>query len=230
MVCRPRGYVGRRRGVVVVLGSEALIATPETDTWLGRGDRLLLHLGDSDRPASQRTDQPARRQHPDRRAQSARMRREGTQAAPHPATEEHHEASDRLASRDSCRARRVAVADQHRRDADQGRSRQARRPARPDCIRAMSFADGEERHSAHAAAHLRMSLLHAGIDAASIALWLGHANIQTTQVCLRAGLECRLVSPATDVTDGELPRTAPRRRERVPTELGRRGWGRARSG
>ena len=26
-----------------------------------------------------------------------------------------------------------------------------------------------------------MSLLHAGIDTASIALWLGHANIQTTQ-------------------------------------------------
>jgi integrase/recombinase XerD len=33
-----------------------------------------------------------------------------------------------------------------------------------------------------------MTLLHAGIDTASIALWLGHANIQTTQVYLHADL------------------------------------------
>ena len=36
-----------------------------------------------------------------------------------------------------------------------------------------------------------MSLLHAGIDAASIALWLGHANIQTKQIYLHADLELK---------------------------------------
>jgi integrase/recombinase XerD len=36
-----------------------------------------------------------------------------------------------------------------------------------------------------------MSLLHAGIDTASIALWLGHANIQTTQIYLHADLELK---------------------------------------
>ena len=36
-----------------------------------------------------------------------------------------------------------------------------------------------------------MTLLHAGIDTASIALWLGHANIQTTQVYLHADLELK---------------------------------------
>jgi site-specific recombinase XerD len=36
-----------------------------------------------------------------------------------------------------------------------------------------------------------MSLLHAGIDSASIALWFGHANIQTTQVFLHADLELK---------------------------------------
>jgi len=33
-----------------------------------------------------------------------------------------------------------------------------------------------------------MRLLHAGIDTSVIALWLGHAEIQTTQVCLHADL------------------------------------------
>lgn len=36
-----------------------------------------------------------------------------------------------------------------------------------------------------------MSLLHAGIDTASIALWLGHTNIQTTQIYLHADLELK---------------------------------------
>src|SRR5660398_331719 len=36
-----------------------------------------------------------------------------------------------------------------------------------------------------------MTLLHAGIDTASIALWLGHTNIQTTQVYLHADLELK---------------------------------------
>jgi site-specific recombinase XerD len=36
-----------------------------------------------------------------------------------------------------------------------------------------------------------MTLLHAGIDTASIALWLGHANLQTTQVYLHADLELK---------------------------------------
>lgn len=36
-----------------------------------------------------------------------------------------------------------------------------------------------------------MMLLHAGIDTASIALWLGHAKVQTTQVYLHADLELK---------------------------------------
>jgi site-specific recombinase XerD len=33
-----------------------------------------------------------------------------------------------------------------------------------------------------------LSLLHAGIDTSVIALWLGHAEIQTTQIYLHADL------------------------------------------
>jgi integrase/recombinase XerD len=36
-----------------------------------------------------------------------------------------------------------------------------------------------------------MRLLHAGIDTSVIALWLGHAEIQTTQVYLHADLEIK---------------------------------------
>ena len=37
-----------------------------------------------------------------------------------------------------------------------------------------------------------MSLLHAGIDTASIALWLGHASIQTTEIYTRADPSVKL--------------------------------------
>jgi site-specific recombinase XerD len=33
-----------------------------------------------------------------------------------------------------------------------------------------------------------MRLLHAGVDTSVIALWLGHADVQTTQIYLRADL------------------------------------------
>ena len=41
------------------------------------------------------------------------------------------------------------------------------------------------RHSA------AMRLLHAGVDTSVIALWLGHENIETTQVYLHADLEIK---------------------------------------
>ena len=36
-----------------------------------------------------------------------------------------------------------------------------------------------------------MRLLHAGVDIAVIALWLGHENIETTQIYLHADLELK---------------------------------------
>lgn len=45
-----------------------------------------------------------------------------------------------------------------------------------------------------------MDLLHAGIDIATIALWLGHANIQATQIYLHADMELK---------EKALARTAP---------------------
>lgn len=54
----------------------ALITAPDTGTWLGRRDRLLLHLG-IQTGLCQRADQPAHRQHHRRTAQGTRMRRKG---------------------------------------------------------------------------------------------------------------------------------------------------------
>lgn len=58
----------------------------------------------------------------------------------------------------------------------------------------------------HTLRHTRaMSLLHAGIDTASIALWLGHSNIQTTQIYLHADLELKRRTLDRLPTIGEQP-------------------------
>ena len=36
-----------------------------------------------------------------------------------------------------------------------------------------------------------MRLLHAGVDSSVIALWLGHASVDTTQIYLHADLELK---------------------------------------
>ena len=36
-----------------------------------------------------------------------------------------------------------------------------------------------------------MRLLHAGVDTTVIALWLGHENVETTQIYLHADLELK---------------------------------------
>lgn len=50
----------------------------------------------------------------------------------------------------------------------------------------------EKKVSAHALRHTAaMRLLHAGVDTSVIALWLGHANVETTQIYLHADLSLK---------------------------------------
>ena len=49
-----------------------------------------------------------------------------------------------------------------------------------------------------------MRLLHAGVDTTVIALWLGHENVDTTQIYLHADLELKEKSARPD-----RPRTPP---------------------
>jgi integrase len=57
----------------------------------------------------------------------------------------------------------------------------------------------ETSHKRHSAA---MALLHAGVDTAVIALWLGHADIRSTQIYLHADMTikeralARMASPS----------------------------------
>lgn len=171
--------------------AEALIAAPDTTTWLGRRDRLLLHLGiqtglrvteliglriDSIElgPQSQLRCLGKGRKHrviplqkPTVRLLTAWITELG-QATGAPL----------FPTSTGTPLTRAAVA------------KLITRHALTAAETCPSLA--EKNITPHTLRHTcAMMLLHAGIDTASIALWLGHATIQTTQVYLHADLELK---------------------------------------
>ena len=171
--------------------AEALVAAPDTSTWLGRRDRLLLHLGiQTGLRASELTS----------------IRTGDIQIGPHSQLE--------------ClgKGRRQRVIPLQKNTAKLVTAWLGELPPIPDgplfptstglALTRAAVGKLVARHVKSAAQQcpslaaknvtphtLRhtcaMSLLHAGIDTASIALWLGHANIQTTQIYLHADLELK---------------------------------------
>lgn len=171
--------------------AEALVAAPDTSTWLGRRDRLLLHLGiQTGLRASELTS----------------IRTGDIQLGPHSQLE--------------ClgKGRRQRVIPLQKNTAKLVTAWLGELPPTPDgplfptstgaALTRAAVGKLVARHVKSAAQQcpslaaknvtphtLRhtcaMSLLHAGIDTASIALWLGHANIQTTQIYLHADLELK---------------------------------------
>ena len=171
--------------------AEALVAAPDTSTWLGRRDRLLLHLGiQTGLRASELTS----------------IRTGDIQIGPHSQLE--------------ClgKGRRQRVIPLQKNTAKLVTAWLGELPPTPDgplfptstgaALTRAAVGKLVARHVKSAAQQcpslaaknvtphtLRhtcaMSLLHAGIDTASIALWLGHANIQTTQIYLHADLELK---------------------------------------
>jgi len=171
--------------------AEALIAAPDTSAWIGRRDRLLLHLGI---------------QTGLRVSELTSLRIDSIQIGPHSQLE--------------ClgKGRKQRVIPLQKNTVKLLTVWISELPAAPDGplfptstgVPLTRAAVGKlvARHTATAAElcpslagknitphTLRhtcaMSLLHAGIDTASIALWLGHATIQTTQVYLHADLELK---------------------------------------
>jgi integrase/recombinase XerD len=171
--------------------AEALIAAPDTSTWLGRRDRLLLHLGI---------------QTGLRVSELTSLRVGDLQIGPHSQLE--------------CvgKGRKQRVIPLQKNTVQLVTAWFGELPPAPEgplfpthaATPLTRAAVGKliARHAAAAAGRcsslagknitphtLRhtcaMSLLHAGIDTASIALWLGHANIQTTQIYLHADLELK---------------------------------------
>ena len=171
--------------------AEALIAAPDTTTWIGRRDRLLLHLGIQTGlrvseltslhvgdieigPHSQlrclgkgRKRRVIPLQKPTVRLLTAWLSElDGIPATPLFPTSTGTALSRAAVAK--LLARHVQVAS----------------------VRCASL--GEKNVTPHTLRHTcAMMLLHAGIDTASIALWLGHATIQTTQAYLHADLELK---------------------------------------
>ena len=171
--------------------AEALIAAPDTRTWLGRRDRLLLHLGI---------------QTGLRVSELVSLRVGDLQIGPH----------SQLECVGKGRKQRVIPLQKNTVKLLAAWLREL--PPAPDgplfptstetpltraavgklIARHVHAATGRcpslagKTITPHTLRHTcAMSLLHAGIDTASIALWLGHANIQTTQIYLHADLELK---------------------------------------
>lgn len=175
--------------------AEALIAAPDTRTWIGRRDRLLLHLGI---------------QTGLRVSELVSLRVGDIQVGPH----------SQLECLGKGRKQRVVPLQKNTVKLLTAWNREL--PTTPETplfpthtgtpMTRAAVGKLIARHVQSAAEHcpslngknvtphtLRhtcaMTLLHAGIDTASIALWLGHANIQTTQVYLHADLELKPAIP-----------------------------------
>jgi len=171
--------------------AEALIAAPDTSTWIGRRDRLLLHLGI---------------QTGLRVSELVGLRIDNIQIGPH----------SQLECVGKGRKQRViplqkntvklltawlselpTAADTPLFPTHAGtpltRAAVAKLVARHvQAVTEQCPSLAGKRVTPHTLRHTcAMTLLHAGIDTASIALWLGHANIQTTQVYLHADLELK---------------------------------------
>jgi integrase/recombinase XerD len=171
--------------------AEALTAAPDTSTWIGRRDRLLLHLGvqtglrvselinlrvDSIQigPHSQLQCLGKGRKHrviPLRKSTVKLLTAWIGELPPDPQTPLFPTISGTPLTRAAVgklTARHTATAAEH-----------------CPSLTEKTITPHTLRHTC------AMTLLHAGIDTASIALWLGHANIQTTQIYLHADLELK---------------------------------------
>ena len=171
--------------------AEALIAAPDTRTWLGRRDRLLLHLGI---------------QTGLRVSELINLRVGDLQLGPHSQLECVGKGrKQRVIPLQKNTVRLLTAWLAELPPAREGPlfptnsgtpltraavGKLGTRHAAPAAERCPSLTG--KNVTPHTLRHTcAMSLLHAGIDTASIALWLGHASIQTTQIYLHADLELK---------------------------------------
>lgn len=171
--------------------AEALIAAPDTHTWLGRRDRLLLHLGIQ---TGLRVSELVTLRISDlhlgphsqlecvgkgRKQRVIPLQKNTTKLLTAWLAELPPEREGPLfPTSNGTTLTRAAVGKLVTRHT-------ATATARCSSIAGKNVTPHTLRHTC------AMSLLHAGIDTASIALWLGHANIQTTQIYLHADLELK---------------------------------------
>lgn len=171
--------------------AEALISAPDTGTWIGRRDRLLLHLAI---------------QTGFRVSEVVSLRIGSIQIGPHSQLECVGKGrKQRVIPLQKNTVRLITawlnelptVADTPLFPTHAGTAMTRAAVAKLVARHVQTAAEqcpslAEKNVTPHTLRHTcAMTLLHAGIDTASIALWLGHANIQTTQVYLHADLELK---------------------------------------
>ena len=168
--------------------AEALIAAPDTSTWIGRRDRLLLRLGIETGL---------------RVSELISLRTDSIQIGPHSQLECVGKGRKQRViplKKNTVKFLTAWIAELPTDQAMPLFPTHAGRPMTRAAVAklvARNVATAAERCPSlgrknvtpHTLRHTcAMTLLHAGIDTASIALWLGHANFQTTQVYLHADL------------------------------------------
>ena len=144
-----------------------------------------------DRAARLRTHRADHRRRPPRRRRARQLPRQRPQRPDHPADHRDHARAARLAQRTHRTRERPLfpgrTGQRLSRDAIEHRIAKHTLTATRECPSLRT-----KRVTAHVMRHTTaMRLLHAGIDTAVIALWLGHENIETTRIYLFADLELK---------------------------------------
>ena len=145
--------------------------------------------GDRNRPTRLRTDRPQTQRRPARGPRARCLHRERTQTPHHPADQADRPTPTNLAHRARQPPDRAAVPPQSRHPAD---PRRGRAPTQAPHTATAALACPTLHHKTITPPVLRhtaaMRLLHAGVDTAVIALWLGHEQVNTTQIYLNADM------------------------------------------
>ena len=167
---------------------EALLAAPDPNTWIGRRDRAMFPLAiETGLRVSELTGLTSRR-HPPSHPGARRLPRQRTQTPHHPAHQANHQPPTWMARRARRPPRRPAVPDQPRRPADPRRRRSAPHPPHRHRRPRLPATARQDDHPTRPAPHRRDAPPAAGVDTAVIALWLGHEQVDTTQIYLHADM------------------------------------------
>ena len=187
---------------------EALLAAPDRSTWTGRRDQACCSLAaQTGLRASELTGLECA-DVASRHRRARQLPRQGTKAADHAAHRGDRRRAACLARRAGRAADGAAVPDRARETAQPRRSRATARQARREPQRRLPVA-GRKKVTAHVLRHTAaMRLLLAGVDTTVIALWLGHEQVETTQIYLHADLA---------IKEQALERTRPAHAARAAT-------------
>ena len=157
---------------------EALVAAPDTSTWIGRRDKDDPPRAGADRPSCLGADIPAQQQHSPWCKHPPELRWQGTQAPLHSSAARHGRGRGRIDRGATLCPRHTALSELPRRPARRDAAeRLVAKHARAAAITCPSIAD--KNITPHVLRHsTAMALREQGVDLSVIALWLGHESLR----------------------------------------------------